>query len=255
MKLIASDYDHTLRFGDTVEASLIEAINDFRSKGNLFAVVTGRSIFTIYNELKEQNLGFDFIVASNGAMIVDETGKILYENYIDTKVARAMIDYADDQKFPFFVCSDGFHVYGQFRINDERAQMHRLRHVGRTISKEALLETNKMISMVVRGYDQTHLTQLKNEIESHFGAYISCYQNQWVFDVMAKGTSKANGIKEAMKFFDIDEVYAIGDDYNDIPMVAEFNGYCVDNAVEDLKKIAKKSYKNVTELIKEVSHD
>ena len=252
MKLIASDYDHTLRFDETVDSKTIQAIKEFRSKGNLFAVVTGRSFSTIYHELVTQNLEFDFLVCSNGAMITDSKGNIMYENYIDINVASKMIDFAEDNNFPFFVCSDGHKVYGKYDLGDERSESHRIRHLNNRISKEELLAKGKMISMVVRGYDQAHLTELKDLIEANFKDKVSCYQNQWVFDIMAKGTSKAQGIIEALKHYDVSEVYAIGDDYNDIPMVEYFNGYCVDNAVEPLKRIAKKSYESVRQLMEEL---
>lgn len=54
------------------------------------------------------------------------------------------------------------------------------------------------------------------------------------------------------KKIDAKNIYTIGDGFSDIEMVKDFNGYCMEDSVEELKKVAKKAYKSVSELITEV---
>ena len=49
-----------------------------------------------------------------------------------------------------------------------------------------------------------------------------------------------------------DNVYTIGDGYNDIEMIKDFNGYAMKNAVEDLKLNVEKEYNSVFEFIYEI---
>ena len=49
-----------------------------------------------------------------------------------------------------------------------------------------------------------------------------------------------------------ENVYTIGDGYSDIEMVKNFNGYAMKKSVDELKKMAKKEYDSVSELINEI---
>ena len=62
------------------------------------------------------------------------------------------------------------------------------------------------------------------------------------FDIMQKGISKAKGVKEILKYCSIDkrDVYAFGDETNDIEMLQEVeNSYCMENGNPKVKDIAK----------------
>ena len=251
MKLLASDYDQTLKIDNQIDQETKDLISQFRKAGNLFAIVTGRTLRTIYDELIEFDIEFDFVIASNGAMIVDNKKNILYEKYIDKAIAEQLINFAQENYFPYFICSNGNQIYGKFDLDDPRSIAHKKRHINNIITKEQLLEGN-MISMVVRGHDMEHLNKLKKLIDLNFDEYVSSYKNLWVLDVMAKNVSKANGIKEALKHFNADEVYVIGDDFNDIPMIEPFNGYCVENDLTEVKAVAINQYKDVKSLIKDL---
>ncbi len=53
MKILASDYDGTLRTGKCVSEENVEAIRAFRAHGNAFGIVTGRSVETIRQEIEK----------------------------------------------------------------------------------------------------------------------------------------------------------------------------------------------------------
>ena len=54
-----------------------------------------------------------------------------------------------------------------------------------------------------------------------------------------------------MKIENVDKqnIFAIGDSYNDIEMIKNFNGFCVSNAEKEVKNISIKEYPSVSELI------
>lgn len=56
MKILASDYDGTLRTEELVAEKDIEAIARFRKAGNLFGIVTGRSMESLQKEIERNGL-------------------------------------------------------------------------------------------------------------------------------------------------------------------------------------------------------
>ncbi len=81
--LLASDYDGTLYRQGKIAEETIRAINNFRQLGNLFAVVTGRDYAGSFELFKsEQQLPFDFVIASNGAIAYDKDGNIHFAEKI-----------------------------------------------------------------------------------------------------------------------------------------------------------------------------
>ena len=50
-------------------------------------------------------------------------------------------------------------------------------------------------------------------------------------------------------------VYSIGDGYSDIEMVKDFNGYCMIDSVNELKKVAISEVKSVSDLVKDLLKD
>lgn len=77
MKLLATDYDGTLLFGDTLLQEDLDAIHKWREDGNLFAIVTGRSHESMMKQIAQYGLQLDYLVTNNGGMIFDKEGKNL----------------------------------------------------------------------------------------------------------------------------------------------------------------------------------
>lgn len=54
---------------------------------------------------------------------------------------------------------------------------------------------------------------------------------------------------------DKSHVYTIGDGYSDIEMIRNFNGYCMEESVDELKALAKKKVASVSVLVNELMED
>ena len=87
MKLLASDFDGTLNYGDTIMEEDLEAIKAWKEAGNEFVIVTGRSYESLKKQLDRYDLPVDYVVSNNGGMIYDGSGKELMANYLDTITA------------------------------------------------------------------------------------------------------------------------------------------------------------------------
>ena len=72
MKLLATDYDGTLKYASHIMPEDLEAIQDWKQAGNMFVIVTGRSMESIEQQVKENDLPVDYYVTNNGGMVFDK---------------------------------------------------------------------------------------------------------------------------------------------------------------------------------------
>ena len=96
----------------------------------------------------------------------------------------------------------------------------------------------------------------KNKIlNNKYSQYInSYYVAGGSIEIVSNNTNKSNAIKLLAKKFNINDknIYTIGDGFSDIEMVKDFKWYCIEESVKELKKVAIKEYKSVSELIGEI---
>ena len=85
----------------------------------------------------------------------------------------------------------------------------------------------------------------------HFGDYVCAELNGRCIDVNARGVSKASGIAKLIGRIGVDEnnVYTIGDNFNDLCMLTAYNGYAVAHAPEEVRRQAGNTVRSVAELI------
>lgn len=245
--IIATDFDGTLcqgyPDGYRINDKTINAIKEFRKKGNLFGVVTGRSYKWAYPVFKQQNaFEFDYIISDNGAQCVDKDGNFVFSNkikaykgfakdYVTTVlgfgdcVEEAGICFEKD-RYNFEISKpDGDDYYDPYSLLDE----------------PLLSECDEFVMVNAVCKDDETASNLKKVLSAKFGKYICPAQNGRCLDITAGGVNKASGIKQyAVKMgIDEDNIYSAGDNYNDIVMVNAFHGCAVKNAVQDLKDAAE----------------
>ena len=77
--------------------------------------------------------------------------------------------------------------------------------------------------------------------KDHYQAILQrdIYTNDPWLEILPKGTSKANAIKQVAEFYQCDHIVAFGDGMNDIEMFKMADeAYALENAVPELKAIA-----------------
>lgn len=79
MKIAFSDFDGTLYFHheDIIPQINIEAVNEWRSKGNIFVLCSGRDVHSLMHEVNNQELTYDFVICNNGGTIFDKNLKLI----------------------------------------------------------------------------------------------------------------------------------------------------------------------------------
>lgn len=238
MKIIASDYDGTLSYQGKISDSDREAIKRFREAGHKFGIVTGRDVELASWIKQEKNFEYDFIICCTGAFIQNGEGDILYvkKGRVDT-FFNDIINKAIELKASFFTVGDVLtkcyvDVLGKIPCP--------------VLNLSEFTQANSCFPN-----DET-AEKFANYVKENFSDKISIHRNGCCIDMPPANTSKVTGIYEYAKMFDNPEIYAVGDNVNDLPMVKEFCGYAVSNAVDALKSVAKRQCNRIADMIDEL---
>ena len=229
-KILISDYDQTLYLNDEDMEKNKVAIKSFREKGNLFIIATGRSYFDFQNEVDLYNFEYDYVIINHGATILDKDDNVFVNFSIKNEVINNIKnDLQLENSLNSFCCSKL-----DSRVDFNHKDLTKI-HVKYNSKEEAML-MNKII----------------NEKYSDFVK--SYYVSHNSIEIISNHTCKSNAIDILLKELNVpkNNVYTIGDSYSDIEMVKDFNGFAMEKSVEELKKVAIKEYKSVSELINEI---
>lgn len=251
MKLLATDYDGTLKYGEKIMPEDLSWIQTWKEQGNQFVIVTGRSLASIQKQIDEFNLPVDYIVTNNGGMVFSPDGTELMANYLDTVVAVDIL-YAlkEMDNVASYVVNDGVNRH-RIIVNKEVSE-HRYLDLDEDLSEEKVLELGKYAQIVISMSSQMSALEMADQINHFFGAFVTAYPNNFVVDVVPKNVSKGNGMDFVLTYSEVadEDVYAIGDSYNDIPMLEQVeNAYAIACAPEEVQQAAKQMVSSIGELI------
>lgn len=249
MKVAASDYDGTLFRQQTIAAEDVEGVRRWREAGHKFGVVSGRDYGMLIPQLKHYGITYDFSICNNGGIIRDGEGKVRFQGDIPGAVLAAILKLEPVRhSFHFaFSAVDTTYICHEFE--------------GSWIKREAkewdfpLTPIEEKDVGGLSGIHQLSLGFPKPEesvacskvVNEHFGATVTAFPNGCSLDVTPAGVSKEQGLKTllAVMGWQGAELYPIGDESNDLPMLRAFGGYTVDTAREAIQAEAKASFASV----------
>ncbi|MCL2099757.1 MAG: Cof-type HAD-IIB family hydrolase [Oscillospiraceae bacterium] len=248
MKIIASDYDGTLRRGSEIDPKDRAAVKKWREAGNLFGIVTGRDAPFIKNFINEDKLDIDFLIIYNGVNIYEFkndnepqlvkqlTGKTerLYEML--PLIVKKPGDYAD------FVTPDAIY---RVSYNDEPLKEESW------VRGEALKTVKEFIQIYSLYKTETEALETAAELGGKFGGEISPLVNGSWLNAAPAGVNKASGVYEYAKLKSAakENIFTVGDSYNDLDMIREFNGFTLNNGAAALKETARAVFGGVYEMV------
>lgn len=248
-KVVMVDLDGTLLDDNkNVSNKNIEIINKIhREKNVIFVIATGKNINDIKYIIDAIGEGINqYVIASNGAVIKDNiNNKYILKKYLSDNEVINIIDKYKKYNLTGLIQTEQGPV-----VEDKLAA--EVENVTYTENLKKYVLDNKISNIVLitpMGKEED-LRLLKNELENKFDtldATAVCdfthtnngktYTCKYI-DVMKKGATKANAIKILIDYLNInkEEVVAIGDGGNDIPMF-EIVGYkiAMGNASEHVK--------------------
>lgn len=245
--LYVSDLDGTLLRSDEKTSEYTNnVINSLTERGMLFSYATARSLITAKKATSGINAKIPLIVY-NGAFVIDNlSGDILIENYFDDGVNLVLEDlfankvypivyaYIDGkEKFSFVpeLCSEGTNKFLESRKGDIRTnavkEINALR-AGKIFYITCIDEPEKLEPLYKKYKDSYHCVY-QTDIYT---------KEQWL-EIMPLNASKARAVKQLQSLLKCEKLVVFGDGKNDIDMFELADeSYAVENAHEDLKKIA-----------------
>ena len=227
MKIIVSDFDNT--FYTAEYEKNIQLIKSFIEKGNKFIIATGRPIYLLKPDIEDYNLDCSYIVCNDGGVIFDSKGKKIFEENIDKEVPKEVYELlSKDDNFE--------EVFIDTALNFSK-------DINDTFNAILALPKDKKIA-------QKQIDELMEKYPSIQG-YIS---HRWL-NILNKNSSKGNAIKMLMNMnnWSYDDVITIGDNYNDVSMLENFNSFIIkgDKNIEDKAKYVVNNFKEMLEIIDE----
>ncbi|MDF9838548.1 MULTISPECIES: HAD-IIB family hydrolase [unclassified Breznakia] len=243
MKVLATDYDGTLKVDGEISAENKIALQRWRNAGNAFGIVTGRSTTTIMDEIKKNKLDVDFLICNNGGVILDKDYNILKLSLIDFSEAEKILAYLETYDCSAYVLNDGIHRAKKV-LKEHHDDLH---NAPSTVSVETILKQQKIAQIVVGFENQAEANALAFALNDEFGDAIEAFANVNCVDMVPKGVSKAEGIAFVAKRDGLNKkaIYTIGDSYNDICMLEAFTGATLEHAQADIKGLVDYVVKDV----------
>ena len=242
MKIIATDYDGTLNHNGFDESKL-NAISQWRKKGNLFGIVSGRGVASIKDILSDKEFEYDYVIANNGAVICDADFNILVSHLCDGSICKDFINdlfgwgcsFVNVDSSVFF----SVHKSAEDCEDEDEFTLHNMPEVS----------SFNQLSVALK--DFTEAEAVVKKINSKYGNAFNPLQNGNCIDIVSIGVDKATGIYEYLKLVNgkYGDVITVGDNVNDEAMIKEFRSYAMESGYDYIKSIADYVTSGITELI------
>jgi len=243
-KLIACDLDETLfKLNRTIDPIDIRAIQEAKEIGVKFVPATGRGYTSVQGTLKELGL-FDepgeYVISFNGGAITEnKDNRLLHFTGLPFDLAQELYR----RGLNYDVCvhvytKDMVYAYNLFQGEiDYLAGRMEIREI---FSKDIeFLRGQEIVKVLYTNTDQAYLHRIADELKDITGDVDVSYSSNRYLEFNHRGVNKGQGLITLEELLKIDpkETIAIGDNYNDLPMIkAAGLGVGVGNTVESMKK-------------------
>lgn len=230
-KLLVSDYDGTFFINKKDMQKNIEDINKFRDEGNIFAFATGNNYQNFTKVVKDNDIKYDYLLLDHGSVIVDKDGNLISACYIEQEVVDSIIVRLKESGF-------------QYKLS--------------TIWKDNCDDIFEVTKISVKIKDFERAQEVTEHISEKYGEFVNAYTMIFddinIVEIISSATDKRKSIKvlaDRLKL-DVNNIYTIGNGYNDIAMIKAYNGYCMKDSVKDLLNTCNHRVGSVSDLVEEI---
>lgn len=226
MKIIISDYDGTICEDEITTKKNIAAIARFRNQ-NLFAVATGRSYEDFMSAKIKNNIELDYYLLNYGAQILDKNMQPISITPLTKEDVAEIKKFFKEKNVTILYCND---------------------------KKNSLKESGAIFKIVVKFNNRKDLVDSYKQFikPDSFNTYI--LKNHCSLEIIRKDVNKKESIKKFLPIIKMkqNDVFVIGDSINDLEMITQYHGFCVENAEPNIKAVAVKIYPHVYNLIEKL---
>ncbi|MGL6106409.1 HAD family hydrolase [Romboutsia sp.] len=254
IKLIASDMDGTLLDSNKkINSEFISILKKLKSKGIVFAAVSGRDMISLRHVFKD--IDEDIIFASNNGNFITYKGEVLFENYIEKEKIEKIAKIVRRNSKHITIYSGKNTIYSESIMP---AIFGRKWGLKINVIKDITKIEDKILKVTCFGKGKNVLKNFK-ALEVLKDEVMLTPSGTYCFDICKHGGTKKQGIKILQEKFNVDyqETMVFGDHLNDLEMMSSaYYSYAMENAKEEVKNkarfIAKTNDENgVIEAIKE----
>lgn len=233
MKLLVSDFDGTYYINDDSIKINNKYINEFRNKGNLFMLSSGRSFKSLKEMTIKYNIKYDYLSCCDGSILYDNKDNIIIKYKLNNSILKKFVNLKKLSKIERIQYSYIDDYYSSIKDGDLIGCNIVIRN--ENINDKFLKEFHNLSSKY-KEYDFLEY--------SHDEITFFCLKN--------KGINKSSTIYYLMNNLNInfDDILVFGDNDNDLPMLLNFNSYYIGNNNQEIKKICINSYDNLYNFFK-----
>ncbi len=244
-KLIASDMDETLLNDQhKICQRNVDLIMKAKEKGVKFVPTTGRGFMSIQHDLKTLGLydeiGEYVISFNGGALTENKDNQLLSFEGLSFEKTKEIFEYGLN-------CDVCQHIYTKdkvyvFNLSESEAERIKNQKVECIIMEENnmdFLKDEPIAKILYQNTDVPYLMSLEPLMKNIWeGECAVSYSSNRYMEFNKLGVDKGNGLKRLAKILgiDISETIAVGDNYNDMPMLKVAGlSVAAQNAVQDVK--------------------
>ena len=265
IKLIASDMDGTLLSSHLDISELNkQAIQEATDQGIEFMIATGRAIAEATPVLKEAGIKCP-LISGNGAQAFDEDGNVLFTVPIDKATIQKIIGVLREHQLYFeMMTTKG--VYSESRPERlEKLATLLAKQIPHITYKMAIAMASTQLELLTINYVEDYMSLVEDDDIEILKIIAFCEKGQEVLRPIGEEISQlgqlaitssfSNNLEvnhadaqkgiaveriAKMRGIDMKDVMAIGDNYNDVSMLAKAGvSFAMANAEEGVKKVAK----------------
>lgn len=251
IRLISVDLDGTfLNPKGKVSLKNLEAVRKAQQAGIMFSIATGRFYENAAIGLMDLKLDCPMITLNGGKISAAPLGPVIAAHTMSLESAMESFNVLEDQKAAYYVFSDGFvgirshedKHHSQLEYGDERM----LNETGTRFvyGRDSCLELIKkgIYKFYVHAYGELQtLDRIRTALKIQAKLSVLTQSSISNIEIMPPDVDKGTGIRELANYLNIslDQVMAIGDQENDLPMLAAAGlGVAMENASELVKNRA-----------------
>ena len=241
VKLFVSDLDGTmLPDGNVVSPENIAAVRRAVEAGVVVTIATGRMFEAALPVARA--LGVDVpIISYNGGLIKSRGGRVYEEHTIEPSLAHDIIAFCKERDWYIQSYSGGVLRYVH-ACDESRFYENSQKLTGEALGWDGLFAHatgNCKLLLVTKGLDVTLVRA--EAVLSAFGDCVDVTRSaDCLIEIVPKGISKASALRSlaAKLGIAIEETMAIGDAYNDLPMLkAAGRSIAMGNAFPEVKAV------------------
>lgn len=230
MKLIASDYDGTIKYDAQGLHKDIQAIKEWQKAGNVFAIISGRNAPQIRDIVINNAIPADLTLGDSGNSCY-RVDKLEYSFPANGDILKKLYELLIKQKTYYIVVN----------LPEKATIVYRKKDGCIVCDLYGSIDEFVRFTQVSAIFDsEEECFSAAEAIKKIFGNSLTALPNGECLDIVPGERTKAYCVGYLAQYLGIaqDDIYTVGDNYNDIAMLSAYNSFAVSNAPDAVKSHA-----------------